>query len=155
MSAKKEENEAEEETEEETLYNDITQDDDDEQPIFDVKKTRRFRAKQNAQKLALLLDSFTEEQNLRYEAFRCSTFRKSAMRKVLLEFTNSVSNETVIIFSGISKLYCGEIIERARVVQEQWMEEGPLQPKHIREAVRRLKHTGLSILAGSSSKKIF
>lgn len=41
--------------------------------------------------------------------------------------------------AGMAKVYVGEIIETACESRDQLHELGPLRPKHIREAVRKLR----------------
>lgn len=67
----------------------------------------------------------------------------------------NVNNKTGIVMAGLSKLFVGEVIEAgtysfymfltsmsAKAVLEEWHDQGPIRPKHIREAYRILKEAG-------------
>lgn len=51
----------------------------------------------------------------------------------------TVSQNVVIAMAGMAKVYVGEIIEAACEARDKMQEVGPLKPKHIREAVRKLR----------------
>lgn len=46
------------------------------------------------------------------------------------------------MISGFAKVFVGEIVEKAREVQELQGDNGPLQPHHLREAWRLYKERG-------------
>lgn len=51
----------------------------------------------------------------------------------------TVSQNVVIAMAGMAKVYVGEIVEAACEARDKMEETGPLKPKHIREAVRKLR----------------
>ena len=65
--------------------------------------------------------------------------------------SQSVPDMIVKTVNGFTKVFIGELIEKAREVQAQWMaaeaatgevverDRGPLLPDHLREALRRYK----------------
>ncbi|CAK8575454.1 unnamed protein product [Lathyrus sativus] len=87
---------------------------------------------------------FTEEQMSRYESFRRAAFQKATMRRVLATIagTQSISKPVLVVVSGITKMFVGDVVERARIIMNERKESGPIQPCHLREAHRRLKLEG-------------
>jgi len=50
-------------------------------------------------------------------------------------------------------VFVGEVVEEACIARDKMKDEGPLQPKHIREAVRVLKNRDK--LPNCKYKKVF
>ncbi|CAL1536127.1 unnamed protein product [Lymnaea stagnalis] len=123
----------------------------------EVKQAVKKHQKQEEErmKMQVLVSNFSEEQLNRYEMFRRATFPKAAIKRLMQNITGtSVSQNVVIAMSGISKVFVGEVIETALDVMEGWGESGPLQPRHLREAVRLLKSRNM-VFTNKTKKILF
>ncbi|KAK9472832.1 hTAFII28-like protein conserved region-domain-containing protein [Dipodascopsis tothii] len=101
-----------------------------------------------------LISTFTNDQMERYETFRRVNINRGSVKKLANAVLNqSITNNVAVTISGFSKVFVGEIIERALDVQQRMVppdpldpdaERPPLQPEHLREAWRLYKlETGL------------
>ncbi|CAO3660667.1 unnamed protein product [Umbelopsis vinacea] len=131
------EDDAGEESEEETK--DLGADD------FDMRMMIQSELDRRKQDMRLLMESFSDEQMARFEAWSRSGFNKNNVRKLVSQVLNQPCSPTMALaVAGFAKVFVGEIIEKAREVMADWNEEGPMRPDHIREAYRQYKNeTGL------------
>jgi len=105
-------------------------------------KTKEEIETEERERMQHLVSNFTEDQLDRYEMYRRAAFPKVAIKRIMQGLTgSSVGQNVVIAMSGISKVFAGEVVEEALDYMDQLGETGPLKPKHLREAARRLRST--------------
>ncbi|XP_055855091.1 transcription initiation factor TFIID subunit 11 [Episyrphus balteatus] len=120
-----------------------------------LAKTKKELEEEEREKMQVLVSNFTEDQLDRYEMYRRAAFPKAAVKRLMQTITGcSVSQNVVIAMAGIAKVFVGEIVEEALDVMEGAGDSGALQPKYLREAVRRLRAKGRMPI-GKTSKQFF
>ncbi|KAB8219697.1 hTAFII28-like protein conserved region-domain-containing protein [Aspergillus novoparasiticus] len=73
--------------------------------------------------LALLVDAFNPLQSERYDLFKRAKLRKETLRRIVNHaLSQSVPASVVTTINGFTKVFAGEIIEKARTVQAEWAE---------------------------------
>ncbi|CAH1396854.1 unnamed protein product [Nezara viridula] len=118
------------------------------------EKSKKELEEEEREKMQVLVSNFTESQLNHYEMYRRSAFPKAAIKRLMQTLTGtSISQNVVIAMSGIAKVFVGEVVEEALDVMESLGESGALKPKHLREAVRRLKSRG--VIPNVRAKKSF
>ncbi|OJJ48491.1 hypothetical protein ASPZODRAFT_14626 [Penicilliopsis zonata CBS 506.65] len=71
--------------------------------------------------LAVLVDAFNPIQSERYDLFKRAKLRKETLRRIVNHaLSQSVPASVVTTINGFTKVYAGEIIEKARTVQAEW-----------------------------------
>jgi transcription initiation factor TFIID subunit 11 len=98
-------------------------------------------------------DSLTPDQQRRYEAFRRSRIHPDDIRELLAPAVvdgTRITKPASIVVAGLTKLFVGDVVERARIIMEKRKEKGAICPRHLRDAFRQLKQTGQLPLMRSS-----
>ncbi|KAJ7547620.1 hypothetical protein O6H91_08G095600 [Diphasiastrum complanatum] len=116
-------------------------DDEEEEDHSEVELARQQTI--DPDRMQAILASFTSEQMSRYECYRRSGFQRANMRRLLQSVAGCpISIPMTIVMSGIAKMFVGELVELGRIVMTERKESGPIRPRHVREAYRRLKLEG-------------
>ena len=131
-------------TENETMSTDLPVEETSVAPKIERPQLRRDFDEEANIKLQVLVSNFSDEQLDRYEMYRRSAFSKVSIKRLMHSITGSVpSSNVVIAMAGIAKVFVGEIVEEALEVQREENQNSeqtptPLEPKHLREAYRRI-----------------
>lgn len=128
-----------------TKSEDMEYDSDDDEAPLDLSAISVYEYEQVAK--------FTPMQLRRYEQYRRSDLKNAKVKKVLLSLNPSLakaSEQYIIAVKGLAKLFVGDVVESALEVKKQLGDKGALQPKHLREAYRRLRQQG--VIPSSSDK---
>jgi transcription initiation factor TFIID subunit 11 len=73
--------------------------------------------------IRVLTNSFTPLQADRYEKWNRTRLRKETLRRIVNHaLSQSVPQSVVTVINGFTKVFIGELIEKARTVQEEWAE---------------------------------
>lgn len=85
-----------------------------------------------------LLQSMTEEQLDRYEAYRRSALPRAKIKKVARAVGLDPTPEALIALGAIGKLFVGEVVELARKVANGQGHSGALLASHVHTAYQLL-----------------
>ncbi|KAG9319744.1 hypothetical protein KVV02_004258 [Mortierella alpina] len=121
---------------------DDDEDDHDEEPEYsEFEWTQEANSRDRSKdELKALLDSFSQEQLRRYEVYRRAVLSRPTVKKLVGTILNQQVTQTMaFVVAGFSKVFVGEMVERAREVMEEWGDTGAIRPDHLREAQRRYK----------------
>jgi len=65
------------------------------------------------------------------------------MQAALGQSSKRPNEKMTILVGGAAKMFAGELVETARAIMLERNETGSIQPRHVREAYRRMKRQGL------------
>jgi len=134
-------------------------DDDEEEDVLqgwgdgDREAAFQSRKSHHRRQMKHLMELFDADQMRRYETFRRCAFPRPAIKKLMVRVleqaqmagAQQVNQNSVILMTGLAKVFVGECVEEGRRVAEEAGDgTGPIQPSHLLEAQRRLKAAGLA-----------
>lgn len=69
----------------------------------------------------LLVDAFNDYQSERYDLFKRAKLRKESLRRIVNHaLSQSVPASVVTTVNGFTKVFAGEMVEKARTIQTEW-----------------------------------
>ncbi|OLN88988.1 Transcription initiation factor TFIID subunit 11 [Colletotrichum chlorophyti] len=151
--------------------NDDDDDNDMQMALVDATARTQEQKQEEIRLRAMLVESFDPDQYDRFEAWRAAKLTESVVKRVVnATVSQSVPPNVALAVKSVSKLFIGDLIEKARDVQGEWIKatgekqselptpppkddgsqsraamedkRGPLRPDHLREAWRRYKMSG-------------
>ncbi|KAJ5620877.1 hypothetical protein N7510_004861 [Penicillium lagena] len=97
------------------------EDDDDDEGELLGREEGTTDTEAEKKNLAVLVDAFNPMQSERYDLFKRAKLRKESLRRIVNHaLSQSVPASVVTTVNGFTKVFAGEIIEKARTVQAEW-----------------------------------
>ncbi|KAJ5647281.1 hypothetical protein N7490_003653 [Penicillium lividum] len=98
-------------------------DDDDDEGELLGREEGATDTEAEKKNLAILVDAFNPLQSERYDLFKRAKLRKESLRRIVNHaLSQSVPASVVTSVNGFTKVFAGEMIEKARTVQAEWAE---------------------------------
>ncbi|KFZ08455.1 hypothetical protein V501_05956, partial [Pseudogymnoascus sp. VKM F-4519 (FW-2642)] len=100
------------------------EEDDEEVATLDVALVARTNEEKEKEKYyrALLVGALDPDQYARYERWRSSKLADAVVRRLVNQtLSQSVPSNVVMAVKSVTKVFAGELIERARKIQTQWL----------------------------------
>ncbi|KAL0943170.1 uncharacterized protein CTRU02_201056 [Colletotrichum truncatum] len=102
--------------------NDDDDDNDMRMALVDATARTQEQKQEEIRLRAMLVESFDPEQYDRYELWRAAKLTESVVKRVVnATVSQSVPPNVALAVKSVSKLFIGELIERARDVQGEWI----------------------------------
>ncbi|KAI8369105.1 hTAFII28-like protein conserved region-domain-containing protein [Choanephora cucurbitarum] len=129
------------------------EDDEKEDLVVDMDAHMAAQMEKAKEDMKVLLENFSEDQLQRYEGYRRSALNRTNVKRLVSQVLNQQCSQTMaFVVAGFSKVYVGEIVEKAKEIMEEWGDEGAIRPEHLREAHRRYKKA--RVVSSSLGRKL-
>ncbi|KAJ2337949.1 transcription initiation factor TFIID subunit 11, partial [Coemansia sp. RSA 2671] len=104
-----------------------------------------------------LWDQMSDDQRQRFDVYRRTALNKASIKKLVGHILNQQVTPTLtFVVAGFSKVFVGEIVERAVQIQAERGDTGSLTPDHLREAYRLYKkETQTTASSSGFTKRLF
>ncbi|KAJ2848441.1 transcription initiation factor TFIID subunit 11 [Coemansia brasiliensis] len=113
---------------------------DDEKEMHDSENEDMTLVRQSKEEVGELWEQMDDEQRQRYSAYRQTMLNKGTIKKLVSQILGQQASSTLtFVVAGFSKVFVGDIVERAVQIRMERGEQGPLLPEHLREAYRQYK----------------
>ncbi|GAN08119.1 transcription factor TFIID complex subunit Taf11 [Mucor ambiguus] len=120
-------------------------DDEKEDVVVDFNANMQAQMEKAKEDMKVLLENFSDDQLQRYEGYRRSALNRTNVKRLVSQVLNQQCSQTMaFVVAGFSKVYVGEIVEKAKEIMEEWGDNGAIRPEHLREAHRRYKRDKVS-----------
>ncbi|CEP10322.1 hypothetical protein [Parasitella parasitica] len=116
------------------------EDDEKDDVVVDFNANMQAQMEKAKEDMKVLLENFSDDQLQRYEGYRRSALNRTNVKRLVSQVLNQQCSQTMaFVVAGFSKVYVGEIVEKAKEIMEEWGDHGAIRPEHLREAHRRYK----------------